>query len=134
MLKAIPAICALATLSVAAACTPEAQITTGAGDYAQYCATCHGPAGKGNGPASQGLTPRPTDLTLLARDNGGTFPRLRVMSRIDGYTMGKSESPMPAFGDLLEGKTVLYDAGDGIETPTPWRLVALAEYLEKMQK
>lgn len=123
-----------AALALAAGCTPEMQPTTGASDYAQFCADCHGPRGKGDGPAAAGMTPRPADLTTIALRNGGTFPRLQVMSRIYGYTMGSSESPMPAFGELLEGRTVLYDAGDGVQTPTPWRLVALQQHLAAMQQ
>lgn len=118
----------------AAACMPEARITTGAGDYREFCASCHGPDARGDGPAAAGLVPPPADLTLIARQNGGSFPRSQVMSRIYGYTMGASDSPMPAFGHLLEGKTVLYDSGDGRETPTPWRLVALSQYLERIQR
>lgn len=119
---------------VTACATDEMKITTGRSDYAQFCASCHGPGGEGHGPAAAGLKPQPANLTLLARQNGGQFPRLRVMNRIDGYTMGKSDSPMPAFGEMLEGKTVMFDAGDGIETPTPWRLVALQSYIESIQK
>jgi len=31
--------------------------------FSVHCQTCHGPAGKGDGPASQALEPRPRDLT-----------------------------------------------------------------------
>jgi mono/diheme cytochrome c family protein len=31
--------------------------------YKTYCASCHGEQGRGDGPASAGLTPRPPDLT-----------------------------------------------------------------------
>jgi hypothetical protein len=33
----------------------------------------------------------------------------------------------------MEGDLVPYDGGDGIPTPTPVRLVALAEYLRTLQ-
>lgn len=144
MRYAIHTLTALAAVLLTAGCLPEKAatasgekervLTTGVGDFTRFCADCHGPEGKGNGPAAAGLKPRPADLTQLSRKNGGKFPRLTVMNRIDGYTMGKSDSPMPAFGDLLEGKTVLFDSGDGIETPTPWRLVALQRYVETLQK
>lgn len=124
----------LPVLGLTAACMPEDQITTGAGDYAALCASCHGDDARGDGPDAAGLKPAPPDLTLIAREHDGTFPRAQVMSRIYGYTMGSSDSPMPAFGHLLEGKTVLYDSGDGRETPTPWRLVALSQYLERLQR
>jgi mono/diheme cytochrome c family protein len=36
----------------------------GARIYAQHCAVCHGPDGRGNGPAAPSLIPRPRDFTL----------------------------------------------------------------------
>ena len=41
---------------------------------------------------------------------------------------------MPEFAPLMEGDQVLFDGGDGIATPTPERLVALAEYLKAIQE
>ena len=46
--------------------------------FAFYCATCHGRKGTGDGPVAAALKSPPSDLTLLARRNGGTFPRQRV--------------------------------------------------------
>jgi len=40
---------------------------------------------------------------------------------------------MPAFADLVDGDLVPFDGGDGIMTPTPVRLVQLAEYLRSIQ-
>lgn len=134
MKLAIPALAALGTAAALAACTPTEPADTGAADYAQFCAACHGASGKGDGPAASGMTPAPPDLTRLSRAHGGNFPRLQVMNRIDGYTMGMSDSPMPQFGqELRDGPTVLFDAGDGIPTPTPSRLVALQAYVERLQ-
>ncbi|PYM81561.1 MAG: cytochrome C, partial [Candidatus Rokuibacteriota bacterium] len=31
--------------------------------YVRWCATCHGPDGRGNGPAAPSLIPRPRDFT-----------------------------------------------------------------------
>jgi mono/diheme cytochrome c family protein len=36
----------------------------GAKLYAQHCALCHGPDGRGNGPAAPSMIPRPRDFTL----------------------------------------------------------------------
>lgn len=122
-----------ATLVVA--CAPEVRTGTGARDYAQFCASCHGADGRGNGPALAGLSPRPNDLTTIRARNGGTFPRLQVMGWIAGHTMGRSDSHMPQFGDWLEqGGTVIHDAGDGNPAPTPARLVGLVDYLETIQR
>lgn len=38
-------------------------ITAGRALYQQYCSTCHGPQGKGNGPAASALNPKPRDHT-----------------------------------------------------------------------
>jgi hypothetical protein len=40
---------------------------------------------------------------------------------------------MPQFGPLLDSPTVLVDVGDGIQTPTPERLIDLADYLKTIQ-
>jgi hypothetical protein len=55
------------------------------------------------------------------------------MAKIWGYTGGPDGSPMPAFAPLLDSPLVPFDGGDGIETPTPVRLVDLAEFLRGLQ-
>lgn len=117
-----------------AACVEEKQ-PTGAEDFAAYCSGCHGTGAKGDGPMAAGLAHKPADLTGLSRRNGGEFPKLRVMAKIWGYTGGRDgEAVMPNFGPLLDSPLVPYDAGDGIESPTPLRLVQLAEYVQRVQR
>jgi len=71
---------------------------------------------------------RPADLTGLARRNGGEVSTTRVMAKIWGYTGGRQGAAvMPDFGQLLESLPVPYDGGDGIASPTPLRLVRLAD-------
>jgi cytochrome c oxidase cbb3-type subunit 2/cytochrome c oxidase cbb3-type subunit I/II len=41
----------------------QAEISRGANLFAANCASCHGSAGKGDGPASLSLLPKPADLT-----------------------------------------------------------------------
>lgn len=108
---------------------------TGAEDFAAYCAGCHGAGGKGDGEMAAGLAKRPADLTVLSSKNGGVFPATRVMAQIWGYTGGKDGGRvMPQFAALLDGELVPYDGGDGIASPTPVRLVQLAEYVEGLQE
>ena len=52
--------------------------------FKEYCAVCHGSGAKGDGPAVEALKKRPSDLTQLARKNGGCFPELQVMNYIKG--------------------------------------------------
>lgn len=111
------------------------RIPTGAQDYADYCAACHGPSGKGDGELATTLANRPADLTLLSRGNGGTFPTTPVMAKIWGYSgLREGGFVMPNFGPLLDGELVPYDGGDGILTPTPIRLVQIAEHLRTIQE
>jgi mono/diheme cytochrome c family protein len=121
-----------------AACV-ERDAPTGAEDFATFCAACHGASGRGDGAAAAGLDRKPADLTGLSARNGGVFPGTAVMAKIWGYTgvsPGGREggSPMPEFGPLLQGDLVPYDGGDGIATPTPVRLVGIAEYLKTLQE
>lgn len=125
---------AVAMVGFVVACAPETQPMGAARDYADYCAACHGPGGRGNGPAAVGMTPAPTDLTMLAAQNGGVFPKTRVMGQLVGYTMGRSESHMPIYEVLREGPVVMFDDGSGQRVATPARLVAMADYLQTLQK
>src|SRR5436190_10316157 len=75
---------------------------------AQRCAVCHGPDGRGNGPAAPSLIPRPRDFTLglfkyksTVRNEPPTDDDLlRVVKT------GLTASAMPAFGDLLTDEEI----------------------------
>lgn len=102
--------------------------------FMQNCAACHGADGRGNGPMARAMTTAPKDLTLIAVRHGDQFPRAKVMSTVDGYARSDLTGPgMPEFGDLLKGDLIPFDSGDGRQTPTPRKLVALVEYLEAIQ-
>jgi high-affinity iron transporter len=61
---AVLSLAALATLTLAAEApkkTPEL-LEQGKAAYAQYCYTCHGPNGEGDGPAAATLRPPPRNL------------------------------------------------------------------------
>ncbi|MDO9523958.1 MAG: c-type cytochrome [Gemmobacter sp.] len=148
MRRAITGVAMLAIV-VVAGCTPEggpgaSSFPGGSGSmsarisgkalYGDFCAACHGDSGKGDGPAAAGLSPKPADLTTLAQRNKGVFPIVSVMGKVYGYSHGKGGGggPMPEFGPLLEGSTVLVETAPGIMTPTPEKLVALAEYVASL--
>jgi mono/diheme cytochrome c family protein len=71
--------------------------------YAQRCAVCHGPDGRGNGPAAPSLIPRPRDFTLgqfkYQTTPGGQPPSESDLTRT--VREGLQASAMPYFGDLL---------------------------------
>jgi mono/diheme cytochrome c family protein len=65
--------------------SPEQEVTAaGKPVFEQYCATCHGRDAKGDGVASNLLTVKPADLTVISKKNNGTFPFWHVYSIIDG--------------------------------------------------
>ena len=121
-------------LALAAACTIDEEIS-GPVYYAENCAACHGPAGEGDGQLAEFLSATPPDLTTLAARNGGVFPRDAVMSAIDGYARGEHFAPeMPEFGSGDLGEAIIVETEEGVGTPIPQGLIALADYLETIQK
>ena len=77
-------------------------MTSGQEMFKTYCATCHGPDGKGNGPAASALKKPPADLTQLARKHNGKFPDAYVAAKlksVDQPVHGSRE--MPVWGPLL---------------------------------
>lgn len=71
--------------------------------YLRYCGACHGPEGKGDGIAGGIMQKRPTDLTQLAKKDGGTFGFLRVMQTIDGRNTVRAhgDPDMPVWGEVF---------------------------------
>lgn len=126
----------VAGLALVACTEVMPQPIAGAKLFEDYCQACHGSGGRGDGPMAKDLKRRPADLTGIAARNGGTFPMARVMSTIDGYTRRNDmRSIMPEMGEVLaDGPLVQVDTGDGIMTPAPEGLVALADYLKTLQK
>ncbi|MDR0809958.1 MAG: cytochrome c [Gemmobacter sp.] len=126
---------ALALPVTLAACLPLAKrVPTGAEDFATYCAACHGDSGDGKGVLIGTLNGTPANLTRLAAANGGKFPMAHVMSKIWDNGGRSDRHVMPEFADLFDpDDLVLFDSGDGIQTPTPRRLAQLGEYLQGIQ-
>jgi mono/diheme cytochrome c family protein len=76
--------------------------------YARYCATCHGPDGRGNGPAAPSLIPRPRDFTLgqfkYKSTPAGQPPTDTDMERV--VAGGLRASAMPYFNDILSQEEI----------------------------
>lgn len=100
---------------------------TGSEMYKTWCASCHGITGKGDGPASTELKRHPSDLTELAKNNGGKFPTERVRSYIEGAAIVPSHGSreMPVWG------TFFRQIGD--DKAVTYRIVTLANYVESVQ-
>jgi len=72
--------------------------------YVMYCAVCHGPTGKGDGPAAPALKRSPGDITKLAAKNHGKFPDERISISISGSggITAHGSNEMPIWGDLFK--------------------------------
>ncbi len=120
-------------------------LAQGAGDqgkreYDSNCASCHGLSGKGDGPMSNQLAVKPTDLTTITMKNGGVFPVARIRTVIDGRMEINSHGSrvMPVWGDD-------YTAQAGTDFPNYMgvafnpevfvrsRIMALVDYLNRVQ-
>ena len=97
--------------------------------FANYCASCHGPDGSGNGPAAPALKPAPTNLTQLAVQNSGKFPEDRVNTILSGMAgiTAHGSSEMPVWGELFKG------LGRGDHETIRLRIANLIDYVKTIQ-
>lgn len=79
--------------------TPSGKVVSGGDEYRRFCAQCHGLSGKGDGPVASELKTPPGDLTLLSKNNNGTFPYQQVYDTISGKNVIKSHGTreMPSY-------------------------------------
>lgn len=109
----------------------EESVSQGRLLYGIYCTNCHGPEGRGNGPAAKDLNPRPADLSRLSRDNGGEFPTARVMLIIDGRKPlpGHDRGQMPIWGLTFQEQ----NADSNQERTVRRKIEHLVAFLETLQ-
>ena len=116
-------------------------VDLGAFEYRSSCATCHGVSGKGDGPMSARLKERPTDLTRLARDNGGVFPTQHIYEVIDGRKEvgAHGTREMPVWGTHYLDETSFQYRYTETMGPVAYealvraRIMALVDYLNRLQ-
>ena len=81
----------------------QAALTDGEDLYFELCAVCHGKNGSGNGPAASAMSQAVPDLTALAANNEGEFPRQQVKDSIEGKSrvVSHGTSEMPIWGQMF---------------------------------
>jgi mono/diheme cytochrome c family protein len=101
--------------------------------YYQYCASCHGAKGEGDGPASPALRTQPADLTRIAKRRKGEFPEYEISQFIDGrnYVQAHGSREMPVWGVRFGENIPDSVARDEI---VRGRLVILVEFLKSIQR
>ena len=154
MMKTLSSTKLLTMAGVAVALTPflassaayAEEDTIGSDEYRISCMSCHGVGGHGNGPLAKFLTVKPTDLTSLAKNNGGQYPKLKagqypflqVYQVIDGRTaIGvHGERAMPVWGNryLAEQPGGTSSYGGDYEKMVRGRILELVYYIQSIQK
>jgi mono/diheme cytochrome c family protein len=107
----------------------QSDASSGKAMFTSYCAACHGPAGKGDGPAASELKVAPADLTQLANKNGGKFPADHVRSILDfgAKAPAHGSNDMPVWGTLFHA----LDQNDPVKTTM--RIQNLVDYIKTLQ-
>jgi cytochrome c oxidase cbb3-type subunit III len=96
---------------------PASDFSRGAALYADYCWTCHGKTGKGDGPIAMAYKPRPRSLTDRAQMSKRTDYDLYNVISQGGPAVGHSAT-MPAWSSVLSPQEM-------------WDLVAYIRQLSK---
>jgi hypothetical protein len=76
--------------------------------YKERCALCHGEGGKGDGPGSTGLNPKPRAFTDPSWQTSVTNEQIERIIVMGGTAVGKSPS-MPAHPDLAEDQQLVLE-------------------------
>ena len=117
--------------------TPAKPVDFGKMEFEAKCASCHGPMGKGDGPAKPFLTRSPPDLSILAKANNGILP---VAKMYDVITGGKDlpvhgSRDMPVWGTSyrIQAGEHYVDVPYDPEAYVRARVLALIEYINRLQ-
>lgn len=98
--------------------------------FANYCASCHGKEGRGDGPVVAALKKAPADLTTISARNNGAFPELQVLHAISG------EAGIPAHGslDMPVWGEIFRSMNSGTSDLIRMRLSNLTDYVKSLQR
>jgi mono/diheme cytochrome c family protein len=122
---------------IAVPATASARKTaTGADEFQNSCAVCHGEDGRGDGPLAKVLTVKPADLAQLAKRNDGVFPIEKVSETIDGRTQiaAHGTREMPVWGARYEAEASRRYGPYGSEAAVKTRIHLLVRYLQSIQQ
>ena len=104
-------------------------------EYLAYCATCHGEAGKGDGPMAKHLASKPSNLTLMSKRYYNQFPFWHIYGVVDGRAEVKMHGPrtMPVWGDRFTEEQGAEAARPSIDL-VRGRIWQLVVYLQSIQE
>jgi len=133
MIRTIKSVGIAASLFALSSTAGIAEEAMGQAVFTQYCATCHGASGTGDGPLTEMITSKVPDLTKISMQNDGEFPMLDVIHIIDGRTGLRGHGgPMPTYGAVFASES--FDAEFGSVIYTRAKILSLAYFLESIQE
>lgn len=106
---------------------------SGAALYGRFCASCHGPEGRGDGPVADAMAVMVPDLTRLADRRGGRLDAERLAEIIDGRAVVVAHGTryMPVWGYEF---WVESGADAGAEAEVRTILLRLLDHLASLQR
>jgi len=100
--------------------------------YANYCSSCHGTNGEGDGPVAAVMAVQVPNLRQLSERNGGVYPADAVTEYVDGRTVvsAHGDRRMPVWGDVFS-----WEGTDDpeIEQRVQARVSAIVEFVSELQ-
>ena len=116
--------------------------------YSKYCAACHGSAGKGDGVVGTMLNPKASDLTQIAKKNGGKFPFYEVMMIINGrgpdsqnpnadlpgIPKAHGDAAMPVWGEIFSREELSKGTSMDLQLEATGKIMMITEYLQSIQQ
>lgn len=134
-----PAYLCFIAVMIAAPCSALAadKVDVGKREYEANCAGCHGATGKGDGPYNAFLNKSSSNLTVLAKNNGGVFPIARIYEVIDGRQQvpahGQRDMPIWGADYMVKAAEYYVDVPYDPESYVRARILALIEYINRLQ-
>jgi mono/diheme cytochrome c family protein len=100
--------------------------------YRQFCASCHGVTGRGDGPVAPALGIEVPDLTRIAQRHSGSFDRAMVEAIIDGRRIvgAHGTRTMPVWGEDLSRSEL---GNPDAERTARLVITRIADYLWQLQ-
>jgi mono/diheme cytochrome c family protein len=127
----------LGVLLVTGSALAQTRPDLGKREFDTNCAMCHGLDGKGGGVMSTYLNRQPTNLTTLAKANGGILPMDHMYATIDGSgeVPGHGTRDMPAWGNDYRARAAEYywDVPYDPEAVVRAKILSLLEYVNRLQ-
>jgi mono/diheme cytochrome c family protein len=143
----VAAVVVAAWLSAGQAYADDAAVSQGQHLYLKYCASCHGANGTGDGQVGTMMTPKASDLTQIAKRNGGKFPFYEVMEIINGRApTGQHENAslpglpkahgnaaMPVWGEIFSRDELSKGTSLDLQLQATGKIMMITEYLQSIQ-